>query len=72
MVEIGKGMTERALNSPNLAPLYLALNRHGNRDQLGEMFLLFGSALAQRVVLTDVELEDSVPQYLKRSEQLKN
>ena len=62
VVAVGKGKTERAENSPNVALVFPSLIRQGNRERLGEMVLHFGSALAARGVLTDAELGKLVPQ----------
>ena len=70
VIGVGNGMNERAANSKCLEPLCLALILHGNRNRLGEMVLHFRRALTTRGVLTDVELEKLLPQYLKRIEQL--
>ena len=71
-IGVGDDMIERAANSMNLAPLCLALTRHGNRGQLGEVMFYLGKALDARGVLTDAELGKSVTQYLKPREQIKN
>ena len=72
MTEVGNELTEPAANFLNLAPVCRALIRQGNCDQLGEMVLHLGSALAVRSVLMDVELGKLVLQNFKPSEQLKH
>ena len=71
VIGVGNGKTDRTADSLYLAPLFPASIRHRSRDRLCEMVLHFGSALVGRPVLMDVELGKLVPQYLKRSEQLK-
>ena len=72
VIGVRNGMTGRAVISLNRAPLCPALTRHGVGDRLGEMVFHFGSALAARGVLTDLELGKLVLQYLKRKKKLKN
>ena len=71
VVGVENRMTEHSASSRSPAPLCPALIGHGNWDQLVEMVLHFGSGLAARGVLTDVDLLKLVPQYWKRTEQLK-
>ena len=69
---VGNSMTDWAASSLSLAVFCPALIRHGFFNRLSEMISHFGSTLAARGVLTDVELGKLLAHNLKRSEQLKH
>ena len=72
VVGVGHGVTDRAASSLNLVPLCPPPIRYGIRVRLGEVVLHFGSTLAARGVLMDIDFGKLVPEYLKRSDHLKN